>query len=126
MTFISNSRLPELHTPQLAKADLQPRPAHLEVATELPGKNESPQQRGDRVLADLYKLDLKELSGANKDYRQHTVENIPRDSSFSQSRTLLDNFLKNPAFMEWAKEHDIDLSKEITINVDSGTLSGTT
>ena len=126
MTFISNSRLPELHTPQLAKADLQPRPAHLEVATELPGKNESPQQRGDRVLADLYKLDLKELSGANKDYRQHTVENIPRDSSFSQSRTLLGNFLKNPAFMEWAKEHDIDLSKEITINVDSGTLSGTT
>lgn len=126
MTVISNSRLPEQHVPTLAKADSAPQPASLEIATELPGRNETPQQKGDRVLAELYTLDVEKNSGGNQDYRQYIVTDIPKNSSFGQSRALLDNILKSPALMNWAKEHDIDLSKEITINVDSGTISGTT
>lgn len=126
MTSVANPRLPELHTPQQAKADSQPRPARLEVATELAGRSETPQQKGNRVLAELYSLDLKQLAGGNQDYRQATVEGIPPNSSFGQSRALLDKILKSPAFKDWAKENDVDLSKEITINVDSGTLGFTT
>lgn len=125
MTAISNSRVPDLHTPQTAKADPPP-PAHIEIATELPGRGGSLQQRGNRKLLEFYTQDLKELSAGNQDYRQATVERIPPDSSFGQSRALLDNLLKSPAFKDWAKTNDVDLSKEITISVDSGTIGFTT
>lgn len=122
MTAISNSRVPDLQTPTTS----QPQPASLEIATELPGRSETPQQRADRFLADLYTVDLKQLSGENRDYRQHIVEDIPRNSSFGQTRVLLDNVIKSPAFQSWAKENDVDLSKEISINLDSGTINVTT
>ncbi|MDI3250649.1 MULTISPECIES: hypothetical protein [unclassified Pseudomonas] len=126
MTAISNSRVSDLHSPQLAKADPTPSPAHLEIATELAGRGGSLQQRGDRKLLEFYTQDLKELSAGNQDYRQATVERIPPHSSFGQSRALLDSILKSPAFQNWAKENDVDLSKEITINLASGTIGFTT
>lgn len=125
MTAISNSRVPELHTPQLAKADSTPPPAHLEIEIELAPRGGSLQERQDRSLVETYTHELKFSSG-NQDYRQATIERIPPDSSFGRSRALFNNLLKSPAFQDWAKANDVDLSKEITFNVDSGTISFTT
>ncbi|WP_339232436.1 hypothetical protein MHH62_03125 [Pseudomonas sp. FSL L8-0168] len=124
MTAISNSHLRQLYTTDQAKAAPQPQPARLELAIELtPGPRH---EEADHELARLYNQALKQFPEGGQNVREHTVEDIPRDSSFMQSRTLLANLLKSPAFKGWAKEHNVDLSKEISINVASGTIGFTT
>lgn len=126
MTAISNSRFSELYTPQLANAVPQPQSARLEVATELPGTRQTSLQDKDQWLASIYGGTLRDLLGDNQDYREVEVDRIPWNSSLGQTRALMLKLLESPAFKDWAKQNDVDLSKPLTINVDSGTLDVTT
>ena len=126
MTAISNSRFSELYTPQLASAVPQPQSARLEVATELPGTRQTSLQDKDQWLASIYGGTLRDLLGDNQDYREVEVDRIPWNSSLGQTRALMLKLLGSPAFKDWAKQNDVDLSKPLTINVDSGTLDVTT
>lgn len=126
MTAISNSRFSELYTPQLANAVPQPQSARLEVATELPGTRQTSLQDKDQWLASIYGGTLRDLLGDNQDYREVEIDRIPWNSSLGQTRALMLKLLESPAFKDWAKQNDVDLSKPLTINVDSGTLDVTT
>ncbi|ETK40989.1 MAG: hypothetical protein A2W79_08275 [Pseudomonadales bacterium RIFCSPLOWO2_12_60_38] len=126
MTVISNSRFSELYTPQLSSAVPQPQSARLEVATELPGTRQTSLQDKDQWLASIYGGTLRDLLGDNQDYREVEVDRIPWNSSLGQTRALMLKLLESPAFKDWAKQNDVDLSKPLTINVDSGTLDVTT
>ena len=126
MTAISNSRFSELYTPQLASAVPQPQSARLEVATELPGTRQTSLQDKVQWLASIYGGTLRDLLGDNQDYREVEVDRIPWNSSLGQTRALMLKLLGSPAFKDWAKQNDVDLSKPLTINVDSGTLDVTT
>lgn len=126
MTVISNSRFSELYTPQLSSAVPQPQSARLEVATELPGTRQTSLQDKDQWLASIYGGTLRDLLGDNQDYREVEVDRIPWNSSLGQTRALMLKLLGSPAFKDWAKQNDVDLSKPLTINVDSGTLDVTT
>lgn len=127
MTVISNSRFSELYTPQLANAVPQPQSARLEVATELSQtRRQTSLQNKDQWLASIYGGALQDLLGDNQDYREVKIDRIPWNSSLGQTRALMLKLLESPAFKDWAKQNDVDLSKPLTINVDSGTLDVTT